>query len=231
MECVSESRRVLNGQDSNDVHVTISAVSKPVQLENENQRKKLEHRLQEAVAHRASGYLHLADKQLERIVKEAENLLGTTSEYFIPFMKSLAELRHAQGRLIEAENGFSEAAKMSGNMELANEASVLQMLFYVQIETRQYDLAKKTLQTMAETGFNADDIENLHLRLAASRASMVQCSNCGWPSNLHKSCTGCRRVVYCNTKCQKVHWKFHKYTCRLKGGQGTARGVSKEIDS
>ena len=29
-----------------------------------------------------------------------------------------------------------------------------------------------------------------------------------------KACAACKRVAYCNRACQKVHWVFHKPTCR-----------------
>ena len=26
-------------------------------------------------------------------------------------------------------------------------------------------------------------------------------------------CAGCKKVAYCNYRCQKAHWKQHKKTC------------------
>lgn len=42
----------------------------------------------------------------------------------------------------------------------------------------------------------------------------THCASCYKESDDLKTCTACRSVRYCNSKCQKDHWKFHKPTCK-----------------
>ena len=49
------------------------------------------------------------------------------------------------------------------------------------------------------------------------------CENCG-QEIVHRIlvCAGCKRVAYCNFRCQKASWKVHKKTCSYalrKGGK------------
>ena len=40
------------------------------------------------------------------------------------------------------------------------------------------------------------------------------CSFCEAPiSDRIRICSGCRKVCYCNSRCQKSHWKTHKRNC------------------
>ena len=40
------------------------------------------------------------------------------------------------------------------------------------------------------------------------------CSFCSVPiSDRIRICSGCRNAAYCNSKCQKSHWKMHKKQC------------------
>jgi len=42
----------------------------------------------------------------------------------------------------------------------------------------------------------------------------THCASCYRESDDLKTCTACRSVRYCDSKCQKDHWKFHKPTCK-----------------
>merc|ERR1711964_448417 len=48
------------------------------------------------------------------------------------------------------------------------------------------------------------------------RKEYEKCANCGqWRGGM-KNCIGCKHVKkiwYCDTKCQKAHWKVHKPVC------------------
>lgn len=48
-------------------------------------------------------------------------------------------------------------------------------------------------------------------------ATMYTCSNCSKPLSTIKKCSRCGKENYCNTDCQKQHWKGgHKVVCRKK---------------
>jgi len=40
-----------------------------------------------------------------------------------------------------------------------------------------------------------------------------QCAACGQSSVTIKRCGRCRNALYCNTKCQEMHWVKHKISC------------------
>lgn len=40
------------------------------------------------------------------------------------------------------------------------------------------------------------------------------CEECEAVTSDLKRCAGCRRVWFCSTECQKVHWRQHKLTCK-----------------
>lgn len=41
----------------------------------------------------------------------------------------------------------------------------------------------------------------------------VKCQNCNNSPNTFRICSGCFRIKYCNKKCQKEHWIYHKENC------------------
>ena len=52
-------------------------------------------------------------------------------------------------------------------------------------------------------------------KLAASPLE-IHCAFCGSTSAKLRLCTGCKKVKYCGTKCQRNHWKDHKSACKLE---------------
>jgi hypothetical protein len=42
-----------------------------------------------------------------------------------------------------------------------------------------------------------------------------------------RKCTGCTIVHYCNTACQKAHWKEHKIPCRASAKAAAAAANTK----
>jgi len=44
-----------------------------------------------------------------------------------------------------------------------------------------------------------------------------ECAFCHSKTGTLKRCLGCKEVSYCNTKCQKRHWKKHKPDCQNSG--------------
>ena len=59
----------------------------------------------------------------------------------------------------------------------------------------------------------SDSSEDAHMS-TASRKKPRFCDNCG-AEILTKvqACAGCKKVAYCNFRCQKASWKEHKKTC------------------
>lgn len=57
------------------------------------------------------------------------------------------------------------------------------------------------------------------------------CSTCSAPGKSLLKCGQCRSVFYCNTNCQKAHWKVHKKTCypaaKSRNDVSTERGARK----
>ena len=64
-----------------------------------------------------------------------------------------------------------------------------------------------------ETGGDEVSTEEPHTK-PASRSRLKFCNNCG-QEILTKIlvCAGCKKVAYCNFRCQKASWKVHKKTC------------------
>ena len=50
-------------------------------------------------------------------------------------------------------------------------------------------------------------------REEAKTSNRVCCSNCDAPLSNLKWCRSCKKVAYCNAKCQKSHWKAHRPKC------------------
>merc|ERR1712154_203445 len=46
---------------------------------------------------------------------------------------------------------------------------------------------------------------------------MMKCASCRQPFTSKRSkCSGCGKVAYCNSKCQRKHWKKHKKICKKR---------------
>ncbi|EIN09009.1 hypothetical protein PUNSTDRAFT_143643 [Punctularia strigosozonata HHB-11173 SS5] len=50
--------------------------------------------------------------------------------------------------------------------------------------------------------------------LSVSSIPLYECSYCQNASAVLKKCGGCGNTRYCNSSCQKKHWKLHKASCR-----------------
>jgi hypothetical protein len=49
---------------------------------------------------------------------------------------------------------------------------------------------------------------------ATARKKLRYCDNCGAEILTRvQACAGCKKVAYCNFRCQKASWKVHKKTC------------------
>ncbi len=47
-----------------------------------------------------------------------------------------------------------------------------------------------------------------------ARDKFKTCENCQLVINERiQVCAGCKKVAYCNYRCQKAHWKVHKKSC------------------
>jgi len=59
----------------------------------------------------------------------------------------------------------------------------------------QFSFAKKTLKIKLE--------------------NIPACAACGAPDTTKclKKCAGCKKVIYCNADCQRLHWPTHKLSC------------------
>ena len=52
------------------------------------------------------------------------------------------------------------------------------------------------------------------MRKTTARDKFKECENCHTEiSDKIRVCSACKRVAYCNSDCQKEHWKVHKQTC------------------
>lgn len=55
--------------------------------------------------------------------------------------------------------------------------------------------------------------ENDAERRKTARDKFPNCENCGVAIKRIHVCSGCRKVAYCNSQCQRTHWKTHKKSC------------------
>ncbi|TFY50759.1 hypothetical protein EVG20_g11346 [Dentipellis fragilis] len=53
-----------------------------------------------------------------------------------------------------------------------------------------------------------------HLSLGVNDVELNRCSWCRNPSVVLKKCSGCGKTRYCDSTCQKEHWKTHKKVCK-----------------
>ena len=58
----------------------------------------------------------------------------------------------------------------------------------------------------------ANDMIYGHMDIVLIVSNAV-CASCGCDGKL-KRCSGCDEAYYCNTACQRSHWKSHKRNCR-----------------
>lgn len=59
-----------------------------------------------------------------------------------------------------------------------------------------------------------DDEEGEEELSEVARSKLKFCDNCGQEIVTRvQVCAGCKRVAYCNFRCQKASWKLHKKTC------------------
>jgi TPR repeat protein len=90
----------------------------------------------------------------------------------------------------------------------------------------QQDFTKaRDLFNKAVAGGNKDAVgclewvDDEERRLAALDPNAIVCSLCGLPEtetrNFSKTKCPCKSTWYCNTTCQKKHWKEHKNECKL----------------
>ncbi|KAF7343335.1 MYND-type domain-containing protein [Mycena venus] len=73
-------------------------------------------------------------------------------------------------------------------------------------------------------------IDEEYLRVAKVAPKAYVCSNCSSiaPTNMVlKLCATCKLTRYCSKECQKIHWKQHKFSCRLGAGD-VERNVPEE---
>ena len=63
------------------------------------------------------------------------------------------------------------------------------------------------------------NISKILEKIEGTTTSSSHCSACGKPKSKYqklRKCSGCHAVQYCNTECQKKHWKIggHKKECK-----------------
>ena len=67
------------------------------------------------------------------------------------------------------------------------------------------------------TNASEDSAAKVSQSKVAAREKFRSCENCG--SIIEERilvCSGCKKVAYCDRKCQKAHWKAHKKACSHK---------------
>ena len=57
---------------------------------------------------------------------------------------------------------------------------------------------------------------------------MSKCAACGNDGDGLKTCTPCKLVKYCNTACQRAHWKIHKKKCKKRAAELHDEAIFKE---
>ena len=66
---------------------------------------------------------------------------------------------------------------------------------------------------LGDEGSGSESSEGSHMS-SATRNRLKFCDNCGKEILTRvQACAGCKKVAYCNFRCQKASWKVHKKTC------------------
>ncbi|KAA1477625.1 hypothetical protein DENSPDRAFT_844797 [Dentipellis sp. KUC8613] len=73
--------------------------------------------------------------------------------------------------------------------------------------------------TLEDPGMNGHDHRHgdgsvTHPSLNINDVELYRCSWCRNPSAVLKKCSGCGRTRYCDSACQKEHWKTHRKVCK-----------------
>lgn len=89
-------------------------------------------------------------------------------------------------------------------------------------------MSSATSFTRTRASFTAEQAHEFERLQGASRCG--KCRSRNNPEPL-KRCAGCRTVSYCDTHCQKSHWKKHKGLCNLAQGKGPKNGYLSKIKS
>ncbi|KAA1477626.1 hypothetical protein DENSPDRAFT_808815 [Dentipellis sp. KUC8613] len=58
------------------------------------------------------------------------------------------------------------------------------------------------------------DANTTHISLEINDVELNRCSWCRNPSVVLKKCSGCGKTKYCDSTCQKEHWKTHRKVCK-----------------
>ena len=109
---------------------------------------------------------------------------------------------------------------------------------YAGVNTRQ--LAENRQDEMMVAAMRGDEVTSMkvvraqqisditHARGGVQKLDVRECSSCGHRENKMRRCA-CQLAWYCNSKCQKKHWKHHKPICtgKKKKDRGKKKSKSK----
>ncbi len=105
------------------------------------------------------------------------------------------------------------ATSLSGSSTKSDEASTRKQKTLVtsSIVTESNDPTLSSVEGVDENG--GDNGGNGKARITA-RDRFKNCASCNTViKDRIQLCSGCKKVAYCNSACQKANWKTHKKTC------------------
>jgi hypothetical protein len=134
-------------------------------------------------------------------------------------------------------NNYKRIVIFSGNNHaialnqcfLNNEALKKELNVSVDFQQGLLATATKTA-TYYGSRFQEQELKNLFAKTFTGDIRL--CSYCNTTENSHKKllrCTQCKVALYCNTTCQKNHWKEHKTVCAQQKKEKTESKISTVI--
>ncbi|KAF7793058.1 hypothetical protein EIP86_004163 [Pleurotus ostreatoroseus] len=83
-------------------------------------------------------------------------------------------------------------------------------------EARAEDNLAAWLEGLRVEGDEEEEDEKwcVHPTTNMNSVALYRCSYCGNPSAVLRKCSGCNKTRYCDSACQKMHWKDHKTACK-----------------
>jgi tetratricopeptide (TPR) repeat protein len=180
---------------------------------------------------RAECYAQIGNTDQE--VKDFKKAIACRSTYFLPYL-NLARAYNKQAKGEESLQYAEKAVQLNPN---ENECYNQRGLAY--LHTRKfpeavadftkclelnpgYASAEKNLSTAVRGLIDPSSVstkpntENLHQYKEVGQGKFI-CTYCHkFHSERIRRCTGCYNAQYCDTTCQKAHWKQHKLVCKPK---------------
>jgi hypothetical protein len=157
-------------------------------------------------------------KILEKLINYGANVNAHDIHGYTPLHYAVLYVNHDMVTIL-LENGANPNAEcVSGNRPLnilmrsrsEEEMRLIDILLQYDAQLINKYTANELRSTVEQFGRLdlAINVRNTHPR------EKNECERCVKPAP--RSCASCGLVYYCTPACQKMDWKFHKVTCRLK---------------